>query len=638
MIREHEAPSRHRPPSSAAAAPPAARDLVNDYLFRWRQGEPADARAVLDEHPELGAYPTLAVDLAFEEFWLRLEAGDPPDVAEFCERFPACKQTLQETIALHAFLDENAELLATPLPTPWPEAGDWFDGFDLQRELGRGTFSRVFLAAESALGDRLVVVKISELAADEARILGRIRHPNIIPVHSVRQLPKSRLTAVCMPYLGAATLHHVFDLVVARTTLPADASAILDAIRGANTALEAEPVPPGERHTPAAALRHGRYSDGIAHLAAEMADALAYLHAQGIVHRDLKPSNVLLTPDGRPLVLDFNLSADRDGTNRLLGGTYPYMPPEQLRATAPERSLPASAVDARSDLFALGVIVYQLLTGKHPFGPLPRDFSLEEKRQLLLQRQSQGPISLLRYNPRVEPALAQVVERCLAYDPADRPLSAADLAAALRRCLTPWRRPGRWVASHSARLLRVAALLAATSVVTAGGVSVREFDGQPHLERAEQALRQGDHFLAVQHFSRALQADPNDYGARIGRGRAYLRLENFAAALQDFEKADELIQDGRTRACRAYCLNRLGQHEAAIVHYRRALEAGYATPLVHNNLGHSYFLTKDLLAAQNQLLQAIHQDPLLTTAHHNLARCELHCTFPKSLIPSVEIA
>src|SRR5262249_55620958 len=114
-------------------------------------------------------------------------------------------------------------------------------------------------------------------------------------------------------------------------------------------------------------LSRATYAEGVMHLGAQIADGLAYLHERGVCHRDLKPSNVLLSPAGRPLLLDFNLSADAAAVPAHLGGTVPYMAPEQLEAFLARRPAGAARLDARADLFSLGVILYELLTGRHPF-------------------------------------------------------------------------------------------------------------------------------------------------------------------------------------------------------------------------------------------------------------------------------
>src|SRR5262249_24979605 len=109
------------------------------------------------------------------------------------------------------------------------------------------------------------------------------------------------------------------------------------------------------------------YVDAVLWIAARLADGLSHAHERGILHRDLKPANILLTEDGQPMLLDFNLSRDRKARGGAaaasIGGTLPYMAPEHLEAFCGKRS----TVDERSDLFSLGVILYELLAGKTPF-------------------------------------------------------------------------------------------------------------------------------------------------------------------------------------------------------------------------------------------------------------------------------
>src|SRR6185369_8619704 len=84
----------------------------------------------------------------------------------------------------------------------WPEPGEQFLGFELLEDLGSGSFARVYLARQPELGDRLVALKVAQHGAREAQTLGRLRHPNIVPVHSIDTDPTTGLTAVCMAYLG----------------------------------------------------------------------------------------------------------------------------------------------------------------------------------------------------------------------------------------------------------------------------------------------------------------------------------------------------------------------------------------------------------------------------------------------------
>jgi len=203
-----------------------------------------------------------------------------------------------------------------------------------------------------ALGNRQVAVKVAMYDGQEAEMLGRLRHPHIVPIYSVQNDPQTFLTAFCMPYLGRAVLGDVLDQLFAGPRPPRRADAILEAVRAANQNTDASELPPPHRH-----LRSGTYVEGVAYLGMRLAEALAYSHSQGICHRDLKPSNVLLSPCGEPLLLDFNASADGSCRADRVGGTIDFMAPEQLALLSGEHPDPrGSAYEPRSDLFSLGLM------------------------------------------------------------------------------------------------------------------------------------------------------------------------------------------------------------------------------------------------------------------------------------------
>lgn len=612
----------------------ASRRLADAVVAGWARGVPPDARAALAAHPELAANRSVVLDLAYEEYCRRREAGSAPDLDEFCERFPACKTSLRNLISAHRFMEEGSLLSALEAAVCAPEPGEEFLGFTLHSRLGRGAFAQVFLATEAELGGRAVALKISAFGSAEAAILGRLRHDNIVPVHAVRHDPVTGLTAVVMPYLGRATLCDVLDRAFAGT-FPTRARVILEAARAAVPADDLSP----DRHPPDRLLERGTYVDGVVRLGVQLADALALTHAAGVWHRDLKPSNVLLTPDGKPMLLDFNLSSDQHGSEQRLGGTLPYMAPEHLRATDPAGGGDASQVDARSDLFALGVILFELLTGAHPFGPIPGHLDFSELRDHLRQRQPAGPRPLRQANPHVDRQLARLIERCLAFAPEQRPQSAAELAAALRQSLSRRRRGWRWAARHR-RLLAGVLVLALGAGAGAGYQSTRP-DPQLRLRweaglAAHDRERYGD---AAAHFDWLLRATPGEPRLLFARGRARLgeamrlwaRGDNawnrFRDARDDFRAARAAIPDGRIDFYIGLCSSFMSRYTEAITAYQQALDAGFAPPALLNNLAHAYWC-RGLPGDPERALQWLDQTPvpqrdLDAAVHYNRAQARL---------------
>ena len=272
----------------------------------WHGGASPDLARVLETYPGLKKHRTVVIELAYEEYRLRRKAGEAPDAGEFAQRFRTFERAIACYLMVRSFVDNDPECAGLGHDIAWPEPGSRFLGFDLVYEIGRGAAGRVFLATEGALGGRKVAVKVTVEGGHEANILGQLEHANIVPIHSILADDTSKLTAFCMPYHGQATLAAVLDCVYAERHPPQRATAILAAIQTANEG----PDFPDSTQPPDRLLRNGSYIEGVVHLGAQLAEALAHAHAHGIFHRDLKPQNILMEPNGRPLVLDFNLSVD----------------------------------------------------------------------------------------------------------------------------------------------------------------------------------------------------------------------------------------------------------------------------------------------------------------------------------------
>ena len=173
--------------------------------------------------------------------------------------------------------------------------------------------------------------------------------------------------------------------------------------------------------------------DAALDLTVQLLEALAYCHAAGLIHRDIKPSNVMVTPSGRVRLVDFGVARHvRDGSEQLDGvsqfGTTAYASPEQAQR---------SVTDSRSDLYSVGCVLYELLTGRPPF--------VGEAQDVLFERLVDEPKAPSAHNPEVSPDLDAIVLRSLRRDPADRhPVGGGHEGRSRRCCRGPVaRRPTR---------------------------------------------------------------------------------------------------------------------------------------------------------------------------------------------------
>ena len=304
--------------------------------------------------------------------------------------------------------------------------GDQVFGFRLLQELGRGAFARVFLARQGELADRPVVLKISAIEGTEPQTLAQLQHTHIVPIYSLHEDARAGLRAVCMPYFGGASLSSILENLWAHTKLP---------VHGKELTLALERVGSGERTAPPA-LPQGSYVQLVAWLMARLAEGLQHAHERGIYHRDIKPSNILLSAQGQPLLLDFNLAQDQhDSGQATLGGTVAYMAPEHLRALLGRTVTLSLQVDRRSDIYSLGMVLYEMLAGARPFAQSTTYSAPNLQIEAMALERSRAVPSLRTQRSDVPWTLESIVRQCLQPNPARRYQQAGHLAEDLQRFL-----------------------------------------------------------------------------------------------------------------------------------------------------------------------------------------------------------
>ena len=316
------------------------------------------------------------------------------------------------------------------------EPGQTVDDFDLLLLLGRGAFASVFLARQRSL-HRLVALKISAHEGIEPQALAQLEHPHIVRVFDQRILPYTRL--LYMQYVAGGTLHDALGRMRRiRPLRRRTGQQLLDAIAGAMHD-RGEHVPTSELQ---GALSSIPWSIVVARIGSQVASALDFAHRQGVSHRDIKPANILLDANGTALLVDFNTSfsseLQRMHAKFLFGGSVAYMSPEHLRAFQEHTAANADAVTAQSDIYSLGIVLYEMLVG---FRPLEEQATTGDWNDLLsmyvAQRSRPFPSAVWTPLARYSALLRDTVRRCLEPDPLDRFQSANSVRRSLQAAAEP---------------------------------------------------------------------------------------------------------------------------------------------------------------------------------------------------------
>jgi eukaryotic-like serine/threonine-protein kinase len=390
------------------------------------------------------------------EYLQAAEAGQPPDRTALLARYPDLAEGLREFFAGHDRVRQAVATLHAAPPTPpggaatvgadeptaRPEPcgapGTRFADYELLGEIARGGMGVVFRARQVSL-NRVVALKMilaGQFAADadvqrfraEAEAAAALDHPHIVPIYEV----------------GEHEGQHYFSMKL---------------VEGGS--LQAHGLQP--------AGLPGRQREA-ARLLAAVARAVHYAHQRGILHRDLKPANILLDREGQPHVTDFGLAKKVEGGSDVtrsgaVVGTPSYMAPEQARG---EKVLSTAA-----DVYSLGAVLYELLTGRPPLrGDSPLDTLMQ-----VLDREPERP---RRLNPALDADLETICLKCLDKDPQRRYASAEELARDLERWLagetiqarpsTRWERTVKWARRRPAAsaLIAVSALSLVALLALAG--------------------------------------------------------------------------------------------------------------------------------------------------------------------------
>ena len=518
-----------------------------------------DSLAWLDQVPESDHDRIAAI---LDEYLADAERGLAPAIDDFVARYPEWSAPLLGALqSLQAVNRVVAAFPATHREGPWPQLGD----YQIVRELGRGGMGIVYEARQVSLG-RTVALKVLPFAAvlepthvqrfqNEAQAAAQLHHPHIVPVFAVgcergvhfysmqyidgqsldqaiRQLRDWR-PPVANASGGAGDQPTMPDLGVPPRAVSAEEPVV--------SVAEASPAPTTKVAcglSTQGSIQRSAYVKSVVELMIQAADALHYAHESGVIHRDIKPSNLLIDRRGKLSVADFGLARCQSLANLTthggLCGTVRYMSPEQASGRS-------ALVDLRTDVYGLGITLYELLTLRTPFEG-------DDREALLRQIQADEPPTPRRFNRAVPADLETIILKAMAKSRDERYESAEALASDLRRFLsgqptlarrpTVWDRAGKWIARR-AKGVAISLAALAVSLVAFGVFSAKLAHEQRRtgtaLAEAELHLRAAR--LAVDDFSADLSeqlaivpgAEPVRLAALERAERFYLEFERCAS-------------------------------------------------------------------------------------------------------------
>jgi serine/threonine protein kinase/predicted Zn-dependent protease len=530
------------------------------------------------------------LEVLAEEFVARIRAGERPTLTEYVERQPDLAAEIRDLFPALVEMEDFKPGDQTSDFLPRVDTGGMhplqIGEFRILREIGRGGMGVVYEALQETLG-RHVALKVlpagaladprrAERFRREARAAAKLHHTNIVPVFGTGEA--DGLHYYAMQFIAGQGLDRVIDELRQQQKEPAGGPrtspnpppATLDepSAAPASTGSTTHTGPlSGSTDSLITRTSGRRYWDSVARLGAQAASALAHAHAQGVLHRDIKPGNLLLDPQGTVWVADFGLAklADEEDLTRAgdIVGTLRYMAPERFEGRC----------DARADIYALGLTLYELLTLRPAFD--------EKAREKLIAQVMQGvplrPSQVCREVPR---DLETIVLKALAREPEARYSSAAELAEDLQRFLEdrpiharragPGERLWRW----SRRNPILAGLTAAFALVLIGGViagtlaalfyralAEKTEEARQEAEKNEATIRDDlrrlheangllesgfrhavrkDWPLALADYSSAIDLRPDHSQVWADRALLYLRLGLAKEAAGDFKKLFEL--------------------------------------------------------------------------------------------------
>ena len=409
-----------------------------DIEHRYSHGfTPRSVEDYAQQFPEIVDQSGFCEDLIYEEFHLRRLHGCEANVEEYVARFPDQAERLRRRLGTDRLFQTTCIRPVAQIPTF--EMGQQVDDFEILAQLGKGAFAQVYLARQISM-QRQVALKVSACRGREPQMLAQLDHPHIVRVYDQRTLEEPSAKLLYMEYVTGGTLLDVVDHI---RRVPPNERSGRTLLRAVDLILQERDIAPPTDSLQRQRLRHSDWGQAVTFLGSQIAEALAYAGQRGVLHRDLKPANILMSKTATPKLADFNVS-DCSGLEGVtaatyFGGSLAYMSPEQLEAIHPSHERTPETLTAASDIYALGIVLWELATGNRPFRDQLRAANWSKTFDEMIARRCAGigPQQISEFAAVVPGPLCEVLTGCIEPDLNRRIPNAQTLADQLKLALHP---------------------------------------------------------------------------------------------------------------------------------------------------------------------------------------------------------
>lgn len=569
---------------------------ITDVILSWPESRVFNAREAFISDSSFQNAPDVLLSFALHEFLDLLENGKAIHKIKFANRFPEIRTLLLDKLCLVG----DSTLKHTS--KSWPKVGENYAGCMLEQIIGVGASSRVFVATQQELGNRRVIVKVTDEPTSEFFELGKICHPAVTEVYSVATDEISGLHSCCQKYFSEWTAS---DLSKCHPSLSSIEELIL----------------PWD-------IENKNYYDTVHQVCSDVLSGLDVVHSAGLLHNDIKPHNILVSRQLRGMLIDFN-SCSRIlevPQNRFIG-TLPYLAPELLISLSKNSRNFSPTI--QSDLFSTAATFFEILTGQSLFEPSKEMSDPNSLSGILSQHRC--IVDKMQLIPRKQDR--EILRKALASDPSERYHSASEFLEAWSR--PPYLKRVRFSSKTNSRTVKAFLALALSILFV------------PFLILYLADIEFGSSELQANNLSKT-KVIPSENVPSSGFDVFYAKRPHFREAVdhRDFESALKIVNESHellglaeAAALRGSVVGKMNKdHKKVVDDLQFSVVNGCQTQELHNNLAFALIRMRRIAEAKLILDKLLAENPDFFQPYFHRAFVEFISSKQESRLPDPRFA